>query len=203
MPDLRLQSSCIARRRLIPRAGNTKPLLAADLPDPAGRSSRSNTTPSTNFSATVDMVPALGSTEKNHITEYKDVRAYIRFRKPADIRIIGLMPVVRSTSVRHGFQWRRFQALHPVQGPFHRRPQCHRAAFAQQAGESPPAAFPGCPDGSAHRHQRRQSRCSRISPTRTTPTTSSTRCANCRTVTLQLEPHHLVQPHGPAAWPAR
>ena len=42
------------------------------------------------------MVPALGSAEKNHITEYKDVRAYIRFRKPADIRLIGLMPVVRS-----------------------------------------------------------------------------------------------------------
>jgi hypothetical protein len=38
----------------------------------------------------------LGSTEKNHITEYKDVRAYIRFRKLSDIRLIGLMPVVRS-----------------------------------------------------------------------------------------------------------
>ena len=48
------------------------------------------------FTATVDMVPALGSTEKSHITEYKDVRAYILFRKPADIRIIGLFPVVRT-----------------------------------------------------------------------------------------------------------
>jgi hypothetical protein len=48
------------------------------------------------FYATVDMVPALGSAEKNKITEYKDVRAYILFRKPAGIRIIGLFPVVRS-----------------------------------------------------------------------------------------------------------
>ena len=48
------------------------------------------------FNATVDMIPALGSAEKNKITEYKDVRAYILFRKPADIRIIGLFPVVRS-----------------------------------------------------------------------------------------------------------
>ena len=42
------------------------------------------------------MVPALGSAEKSKITEYKDVRGYILFRKPADIRIIGLYPVVRN-----------------------------------------------------------------------------------------------------------
>jgi outer membrane lipoprotein-sorting protein len=42
------------------------------------------------------MVPALGSSEKSKITEYKDVRGYILFRKPADIRIIGLYPVVRN-----------------------------------------------------------------------------------------------------------
>ena len=42
------------------------------------------------------MTPALGSAEKSKITEYKDVRGYILFRKPADIRIIGLYPVVRN-----------------------------------------------------------------------------------------------------------
>jgi len=48
------------------------------------------------FNATVDMVPAVGSAEKNKITEFKDVRAFILFRQPALIRIIGLYPVVRS-----------------------------------------------------------------------------------------------------------
>jgi outer membrane lipoprotein-sorting protein len=48
------------------------------------------------FNATVDMVPALGSAEKSKITEYKDVRAFILFRKPGDIRVIGLYPVVRN-----------------------------------------------------------------------------------------------------------
>jgi hypothetical protein len=48
------------------------------------------------FSATVDMTPALGSSEKSKITEYKDVRGYILLRKPADIRIVGLYPVVRN-----------------------------------------------------------------------------------------------------------
>jgi hypothetical protein len=41
-------------------------------------------------------VPALGTAEKSKITEYKDVRAYILFRQPSDIRLIGLYPVVRT-----------------------------------------------------------------------------------------------------------
>lgn len=89
-------SSCIARRRLIPRAGTTKQLQVADLPKVLA-AIKFQYDALQNFSATVDMVPALGTTEKNHITEYKDVRAYIRFRKPADIRLKGLLPVVRGT----------------------------------------------------------------------------------------------------------
>ncbi len=89
-------SSCIARRRLIPRAANsTKPLLSADLPSLLAAIGKQYDAIQ-NFSAMLDMVPALGSTEKNLVTEYKDVRAYMRFRKPSDFRLIGLMPVVRS-----------------------------------------------------------------------------------------------------------
>jgi outer membrane lipoprotein-sorting protein len=51
-----------------------------------------------NANITADMTPALGTVERSHITEYKDVRGYILFRKPADIRIIGLFPVVRNTA---------------------------------------------------------------------------------------------------------
>jgi hypothetical protein len=90
-------SSCLARRRLIARKGaNTaQPLLTADrqtLLDSITHQFESIR----DFSAEVDMVPALGTAEKSKITEYKDVRAYILFRKPADIRLIGLYPVVRT-----------------------------------------------------------------------------------------------------------
>jgi outer membrane lipoprotein-sorting protein len=89
-------SSCLARRRLIPRAAGSTPSLKI-----AGFQSLIDAIQHQyeaiqDFSATVDMVPALGSAEKNRITEYKDVRAYIRFRKPSNIRLIGLLPVVRS-----------------------------------------------------------------------------------------------------------
>jgi hypothetical protein len=48
------------------------------------------------FQATVDMTPSIGSVYTGEITEIKDVRAFVLFRKPATIRIIGLYPVVRT-----------------------------------------------------------------------------------------------------------
>ena len=63
------------------------------------------------INATVDMVPAVGSVNKGKITEYKDVRSYIFFKKPADIRIVGLYPVVRNKAfdmVSNGTDFRIF-----------------------------------------------------------------------------------------------
>jgi len=90
-------SSCLARRRGITRRGGTpaQTLLVADR-DTLIRVVVRQFEAVHNFNATVDMVPAQGSAEKNQITEYKDVRGYILFRRPADIRIIGLLPVVRN-----------------------------------------------------------------------------------------------------------
>jgi outer membrane lipoprotein-sorting protein len=90
-------SSCLARRRLITRKGGStaQNLLVADR-DTLLQAITRQYQAIHDFNATVDMVPALGTAEKSKITEYKDVRAYILFRKPADIRIIGLFPVVRN-----------------------------------------------------------------------------------------------------------
>src|SRR5580765_311614 len=90
-------SSCLARRRLIVRKGanTTQPLLTADRQTLLDSITRQFDAVR-DFNAEVDMVPALGTAEKSKITEYNDVRAYILFRKPADIRLIGLYPVVRT-----------------------------------------------------------------------------------------------------------
>ncbi|HTS67280.1 MAG TPA: DUF4292 domain-containing protein [Candidatus Acidoferrales bacterium] len=90
-------SGCWARRRAISQkgAGTNKNLLIADrqiLLDSINRQYDAVR----DFNAQVNMVPALGSVEKSKITEYKDVLAYIIFRKPAEIRLIGLYPVVRT-----------------------------------------------------------------------------------------------------------
>ena len=94
-------SSCLARRRAITRkgAGAAKnPALLVANRETLVNEVRRQYDAIHDFNATVDMVPALGSAEKSKITEYKDVRAYIVYRKPADIRIIGLYPVVRNTA---------------------------------------------------------------------------------------------------------
>ena len=92
-----VSTSCLVRRRSIARKGGqvNQSLLVADrqtLIDAIARQYEAVR----DFNAEVNMVPALGTTEKNKVTEYKDVRAYILFRKPSDIRLIGLYPVVRS-----------------------------------------------------------------------------------------------------------
>lgn len=94
-------TSCLARRRAITRRGagaaKNPALLVANRETLVNEVARQYQAIH-DFSATVDMVPALGTAEKSKITEYKDVRAYILFRKPAEIRLIGLYPVVRNTA---------------------------------------------------------------------------------------------------------
>ena len=89
--------SCLVRRRIITRKGGqpVQTLLTADkerlIKIVADQYAAIQT-----LNATVDMAPALGTANKGKITEYKDVRAYILFRRPSSIRIIGLYPVVRN-----------------------------------------------------------------------------------------------------------
>jgi outer membrane lipoprotein-sorting protein len=94
-------TSCLARRRAITRRGagaaKNPALLVANRETLVNEVARQYDAVH-DFYATVDMVPALGTAEKSKITEYKDVRAYILYRKPAEIRLIGLYPVVRNTA---------------------------------------------------------------------------------------------------------
>ena len=91
--------SCAVRRRIFSRLGgkSPQPLLTANKASLIEAVARTYNA-IRDFNATVDLTPALGSAEKNQITEYKEVRGYIVFRKPSQIRIVGLYPVVRTTA---------------------------------------------------------------------------------------------------------
>ena len=90
-------TSCLVRRRIVTRKGGqpTQVLLNTTKENLIQQIATQYAAVAT-LSGTVDMVPAIGTANKGKITEYKDVRAYILFRKPSDIRIIGLYPVVRN-----------------------------------------------------------------------------------------------------------
>ena len=105
-------TSCVARRRVITR-NKTAPNQSLKTSNQALLLGlvRTEYESIQALNATVDMVPAVGSVNKGKITEYKDVRAYILFKKPAEIRLIGLYPVVRNKAfdmVSNGTDFRLF-----------------------------------------------------------------------------------------------
>jgi hypothetical protein len=98
-----LTGSCgfLTKTRVIYRHGrpasSAQNLLVATGEDLNNRISRMYTAIQS-FQATVDMTPSEGSVYKGRITEIKDILAYVLFRKPAEIRLIGKWPVVRTTA---------------------------------------------------------------------------------------------------------
>jgi outer membrane lipoprotein-sorting protein len=48
--------------------------------------------------ATVDIDTSVGGAKKGEITDYKEIRGYVLARQPAMLRMIGLLPIVRTTA---------------------------------------------------------------------------------------------------------
>src|SRR5207244_6379220 len=48
------------------------------------------------MNATVDIDTSVGGAIKGKVTDYKQIRGYLLLRKPAMLRLIGLMPIVRN-----------------------------------------------------------------------------------------------------------
>src|SRR6059058_2195724 len=46
--------------------------------------------------ATVDIDTSVGGVKKGKVTDYKEIRGYVLIRRPAMLRMIGLMPIVRN-----------------------------------------------------------------------------------------------------------
>src|SRR3984893_16845311 len=46
--------------------------------------------------ATVDIDTSVGGAKKGKVTDYQQIRGYVLARKPAMLRMIGLMPIVRN-----------------------------------------------------------------------------------------------------------
>src|ERR1700745_504898 len=46
--------------------------------------------------ATVDIDTSVGGENKGQVIDYKEIRGYVLARKPATLRLIGLMPIVRN-----------------------------------------------------------------------------------------------------------
>lgn len=94
-------TSCLFTRRVILRHGKkvtpgSAPALLTATKDQLNMRIANIYSAINSFQATVDLTPSVGSVYTGQITEIKDVHAFVLFRKPDDIRIIGELPVVRT-----------------------------------------------------------------------------------------------------------
>jgi len=68
--------------------------------------------------ATVDIDTAVGGARKGRITEYKEIRGYVWARKPAMLRMEGLMPIVRNRAFDMVSDGREFKVWIPAKNRF-------------------------------------------------------------------------------------
>ena len=68
--------------------------------------------------ATVDIDTALGGAKKGKVTEYKEIRGYVLARKPAMLRMIGLLPILRNTAFDMVSDGREFKVSIPPKNRF-------------------------------------------------------------------------------------
>ncbi len=88
-------SGCLFRSRKVERQLSNAPLKAAtqqELVDAINlQAARIRT-----MQATVDIDTSVGGENRGKVTDYKEIRGYVLARKPAMLRMIGLLPIVRN-----------------------------------------------------------------------------------------------------------
>ena len=88
-------TGCLFRSRKVEREVTTTPLKSAtqqELIDQINQQAEKIQT----LQATVDIDTSVGGMRRGRVTDYQEIRGYVLARKPAMLRMIGLLPVVRN-----------------------------------------------------------------------------------------------------------
>jgi len=110
-------TGCLFRTRVIDRQLSDRPLktatqqqLIAYVNDQAQKIQ--------SMQATVDIDSSAGDPKNGRITDYKEIRGYVLARKPAMLRMKGLMPVVRNTAFDMVSNGQEFKVWIPTRNKF-------------------------------------------------------------------------------------
>lgn len=68
--------------------------------------------------ATVDIDTSVGGAQRGKVTDYKQIRGYVLVRKPAMLRMIGLLPIVRNKAFDMVSDGQRFELWIPPKNKF-------------------------------------------------------------------------------------
>ncbi|HXY49643.1 MAG TPA: hypothetical protein VEI01_09360 [Terriglobales bacterium] len=88
-------TGCLFRSRKVEREATTTPLKSAtqqELIDQINQQAEKIQT----LQATVDIDTSVGGIRRGKVTDYQEIRGYVLARKPAMLRMVGLLPVVRN-----------------------------------------------------------------------------------------------------------
>ena len=90
-------SGCLFRTRRVDRQLSSAPLKSATQQELI-EYIRSQAAKIQSMQATVDINTSVGDQKNGKITDYQEIRGYVLARKPAMLRMKGLLPVVRNTA---------------------------------------------------------------------------------------------------------
>ena len=68
--------------------------------------------------ATVDIDSSVGGMKKGQVTDYKEIRGYVLARKPDELHMVGLMPIVRTTAFDMVSDGKNFKLWIPPKNSF-------------------------------------------------------------------------------------
>lgn len=108
---------CLFRTRPLDRQFSNQPLRAAsqqELIDYVNKQAGAIQS----LQATVDIDASAADPQNGRITDYKEIRGYVLARKPAMLRLKGLMPVVRNTAFDMVSDGREFKLWIPPKNKF-------------------------------------------------------------------------------------
>ncbi len=110
-------TGCLFRSRRVERQLSTAPLKSAtqaELIDYVNAQAAKIKT----LQATVDIDTSVGGIKKGKVTDYQQIRGYILARRPAMLRMIGLMPIVRNRAFDMVSDGRDFKLWIPPKNRF-------------------------------------------------------------------------------------
>jgi outer membrane lipoprotein-sorting protein len=110
-------SGCLFRTRRVEQSYNPLSLKTATKADLIAYINRQAAQIQT-MQATVDIDTSVGGEKKGKITEYKEIRGYVLARKPAMLRMEGLMPIVRTRAFDMVSDGKQFKVWIPPKNRF-------------------------------------------------------------------------------------
>jgi len=110
-------TGCLFRSRKVVQTVSRTPLKSATR-DELIRYVNTQASRITSMQATVDIDTSVGGAKKGRITDYQQIRGFVLARKPAMLRMIGLLPLVRTTAFDMVSNGRTFKLWIPPKNRF-------------------------------------------------------------------------------------